>query len=437
MFVRTFICHGLALLSPLVACRRRLPHLAALVVAVSTPQMVSAGDVSPLTEEQFLARLEAWEPRFDALRARVESARAAIVAAKTLPNPTVSYSREEVFPSGQSLPENYLLAELPLDISGRRSRRVRAAEAAAGATIATTQRERILITLDALDLYHDAARARLEVESLIAGRDAVARITDVARSRAAAGEASGYDRERLEVEVDTYGDRLAEAEAQCAIARRILASLIGEPDALFDAADGLGVPAAPVISPEVKENATEGRADYRAARERVEQARIELTVAERAWVPGLSLAGGWKSTDTGSETANGYVAGLGVTLPLFDHGQAERAAARALLQGAQADLRMLKWQIATAIDTAATNLASRVDRARSFDRDQLPRLDRLIRRAEVSYREGEHSLFELLDAHRTYRDVRLRALDLRREAKRAQVQLWRALGRRPEPGETP
>ena len=63
--------------------------------------------------------------------------------------------------------------------------------------------------------------------------------------------------------------------------------------------------------------------------------------------------------------------------------------------------------------------------------DQLARLDPLLRAAETGYREGEAGIVELLDAYRTARGVRLRDLELRRDARLAELDLWLALGRRP------
>lgn len=402
--------------------------------AWGTPGARVTGDIESLTEPQFLDRIERWAPRFEELQARVEGARAAIVGAKALPNPSLSYDREEVFPPGGSLPENYLRSEFPIDVSGRRSRRIRAAEAAADASSLASEKDRLDLVLDALDFYRDSAVARLEVDTLRTDRDALARLKDIIGTRVAAGEASAYDRDRLEIDLTAYDERLAEAETKLDVSRRSLGRLIGEASASFDASDALSIPAPPQLTADAITQLVESRADYRSARERVRQSELELSVAQRAWVPDLSLSAGWKSSDTGTTTADGYTAGLGVSIPLFDQGQAARAVARARKHEAEAQLKLLGWQIESEIETAVAELSRLIERARRFEQDQLPRLDRLTRRADVSYREGEHSVFDLLDAHRTARDTRLRALALRREVKHAEVRLWRALGQRPVDG---
>lgn len=395
----------------------------------------AAQDIHPLTEEEFVHRFESWEPRFEQIKARMEGAHAEILAAKVLPNPTVSYDREQIFPSGGAQSDNFLQVELPIDISGARSQRIQAAGAGMAATQAETDDARFALILDGLDVYYGAAVARLAVETLHKGRGTFARLSETTEARTTAGDASGYDRGRLEIELATYDDLLAEAETRLAVARRVLGRLIGDMDAAYDATDPIAIPEPVRVSSDVIDEAIASRADYRAAHERLRQAEFELSAAKRAWIPRPSLSGGWKRSDTGPETGDGYTAGIGLTLPLFDHGQAERAAAEARQHSAAAQIKLLDWQIRSDIEAAEIELIRRIERAHRFEDAQLPRLDRLVGRAEASYREGEHTVFELLDAHRTARENQLRAIDLRHQAKRAELDLWRALGRRQGDGE--
>ncbi|MHB8873245.1 MAG: TolC family protein [Myxococcaceae bacterium] len=174
------------------------------------------------------------------------------------------------------------------------------------------------------------------------------------------------------------------------------------------------------------------RDDYTAARLRVAQAEREVEAGGRGWVPNLVLAGGAKSAELAEDqTAWGYVAGLSLSLPVFDHGQGEAAKARAHLRQGQAEQRLIEAQVTTGVANAHGALTRSLSQAESFERTQVPRLERVVRRAQLSFQEGERPVFELLDALRTARGVRLRSLELRREARRSELELWRALGRRP------
>lgn len=388
---------------------------------------VGEGETKParITEAQLLAHVDA-HPRQAVLRATLAIARAEVAAAQALPNPAVSFEREAVAARGETQAEHFLRASLPIDLSGRRGLRIAAAKSGAAAAADDVERQRDLLRLEALDLFHAAAHARLRVELLQRGREELAAIVGRVRSRTVAGDVSGYDLGRLELELGEHQDAVAEAERELAVARRSLAAVAGR-KGLVDADDELRVPA-PTVGVAA---AAAARADRRAAQRRRAQSEAELAAARRQWIPSLELEGGWKSVQTPAERANGYVAGLSLRLPLLDFGQAERARARAQAEAAQAEIDQLDVAIPLAIANAQESLARRVRRAADYDQTQVPRAETLLRRAEGLHREGERPVFELMDAYRTARAVRLRALDLRREAKQAEVELWRQSGRRP------
>jgi len=172
----------------------------------------------------------------------------------------------------------------------------------------------------------------------------------------------------------------------------------------------------------------EARPDYKAASLLVTQAEKELRAAGRCWVPTLSLSGGAKSVVLEGDTRWGYVAGLGLSLPFLDHGQADAEMASARQRRAQAELTLIEQQVVVQVSTTNDNLGRTVSQAKQFEATQLPKLDRLVRRAEASYQEGERPVFELLDAYRTARGIRLRAIELRLQARLAELEVRRAHG---------
>ncbi|GEM_PF-676324 len=414
---------------------RRWPRsvlLTVIVLVTTTLAPLARAEPPALTADEFLARFERTDPRLEVLDARVQLARAGVTAARVLPNPSVAYDREEVFPSSGRLADNFVRLAWPVDVSGRRSLRTDAAESGVQATRAEAAAERFGLSLEALGIYYDAAFARLRLETLHQGQTSLARLVEIVRKRASAGDASGYDLKRLDLERASYDDLVATAETELMSARRRLGTLVGEANTRYDAADRLSLPALPGSRALIVASALAGRDDYKATRFRSSQADGELAAARRAWVPALALTGGLKSTDLGmGDTAYGYVAGVAVSIPLFDNGQAEKERAVAGKRLALAERRVLEQRVPDAARIAHEQLERKLVQARRFASGQLDKVDELVRAAEVSYREGERpSIFELLDAYRVARDVRLRDLELRRNAKASEIDLWRALGRR-------
>ncbi len=398
------------------------PNLMVLACAVLLSPVVQAAPQS-LTEAEFLARVERAHPGLPVLAARLEAARAEVQAARSLPNPTVSYEREQVSAGGRALPEDYVRVVVPLDLSGRRRRRIEAAETGVAASGAELERQRLMNALQALDLFHDAAHVHLRSGVLRGSRTALAAVVERVRSRAAAGDVAGYDVARLELELGDLDDTLRTTDREQAALNRAVGLLAGLP-AGVEVQD-------PLALPKRGDSPTAERSDVTAARLRTRQGQQELAAAGRAWVPTFEATGGFKSSTIGDERANGFIAGVAARLPLFEHGQAERARAEARRAEAEAESQLLQATVPASIASARESLDRLLVQADTYARTQGPRADDLVRRAETLYREGERPVFELIDAYRVARQTHLHGLDLRREAKRSEVELWRALGRRP------
>ena len=423
---RAFACSQL--LSPLVANGRLLLRGMAILAFAS---VAAAEEPTAITPDELLARVRATDPRLAALDARSAAARAEPRAARIWTNPTLSWRREEVSASSETATDDFLELSLPLDVSGRRAHRAAALDAAADVVAADAGRERLEIELAALAAYRDAAWARERARILQNGRDALGRATQIVRKRHEAGDSSGYELGRLEIELATFEDLLAEARTELGVARRALARAAGMPAGLLDAATSLTPPPAPPSPESLVAEATAKRGHRLAALARVRQEEEFSIVAGRAWIPTFELVGGSKTAKAAGVTASGFTAGLGLTLPLFDRGQADRARADARARETKAALEAVDRQIRGEVEDASARLADRLARSTQFETAQLPRLEQLVRQAETSYREGEITVFELVDAHRTARDTRLRTLDLSLQASRAELELWRALGRNP------
>lgn len=378
----------------------------------------------PLSSRELLARL-AQSPQIELLHARIDRARAEVTRAGLWANPSFSITREDVAGS----PENVLSLELPLEISGRRGRSVDAAESKTRAAEAGVARETLLLELDALAIYYAVAAARARVTVLATMHAAIDHRVAELRKRTDQGDASGYELGRLEIELAAHQDLLARESQQHHSLQRTLSMIAGEPTLLFEPSDSLSSTTPPSLSAMMSE-ALERRADYRAAQLRKQSAEQAWSAAKRGWIPSLTFSGGMKAVEVEQQTKLGYVAGLGLSLPLFDHGQADGQLAAAELREANAELRRLELEIPAELSRVHRTLVFTIEQARRFEQELLPKLDALVRRAESNYREGERPVFELLDAYRTAREHHLRQIDLWLAAKYAELELRRASGER-------
>ncbi len=413
----------------LIALTLALPSAAAL--AQPPPAPPAPPEAPEITLADLLQRQPAEDPRFAALEATIQAARAEVEAAGVLPNPTVSYDREEVFDDGQGYSDDFLRAGLPIELSGRRGLRRAAARATLAATEQQAEAARLALRAEATAAWLAAAASRDRLEALTQGRGAFAETVDRARRLVAGGEASAYDLERLEAELGAFDVRIARAAADLAADRVALGLVLGRPAPGLEAAGELAEGSPPEDVDALVAAALEARPDRRALRERRNRAERELEAARRAWIPDLVVSAGAKSSDLGDGTAWGYTAGVSVEVPLFDRGQADRARAQAALASLAAEEQVLERQITGQVRAAHATLIQRAALTRTFAEGRLPRLEALAARAEAAWREGERPIAELLDVHRTLVEARLDLLALRRAAAEARLDLFRATARSP------
>lgn len=380
----------------------------------------------PIDEAAFVTALEAHDPRLAVAAAQVATARAEVAAARTRPNPSISIEREEPFVDGTGLATSYLRLAVPIEISGRRGEQIAAAETGVRAAQSEAGRVRFEAIITALGVFDEAIHARLYVQLLTESRTALVRAVDIARQRGKTGAASGYEVQRFELELAIHDDELAEARIALARARAQLAMFVDRPGEI-DAAGDLALPGdVPPVAALL--GIATARGDLRGAQLRERAARQRAGAADRGWMPLPTLTAGAMTADLGTETGTGYVAGIALSIPIFDRGQGEGARAGAERQRASAEARWLARAIPAGIARAHATLIARIAQARQVA--QRDRLDIILRAAETAFREGTVGVVELLDAHRAARAVNLRALELRYRVARDKRELELAVGQR-------
>jgi cobalt-zinc-cadmium efflux system outer membrane protein len=180
---------------------------------------------APLTENDAV-RLGLARPELaDLARARIAEADADVVAAGTWANPSLEFSRDK---TGASRESTWRLAQ-PLDVSGRRGLRQDAARLRLDATEADTRAWREERAAELRRSFHDVLRQQSALRVIDAWMARFAVIGSVVDKLARAGDASGYDRRRLEREQQAAEAKAAEARAGLERSRARLAALIGQP----------------------------------------------------------------------------------------------------------------------------------------------------------------------------------------------------------------
>ena len=272
------------------------------------------------------------------------------------------------------------------------------------------------------------ARALAEQERLESARGQVReveRLIEILRTREQEGEGSRFDRMRAEQELRDTSQLVTSAMVALTEARALLSGMLPRDVTLTTVAASqlLQQPTPPIEA--LLRRATSSRAELRALDQLAERATQEAEAARRARLPSPSVFGGIKRADASEGRETGGVFGLSVAVPLFDTGGREAARWGAERVRADAERTSMADRIRSEITGASQVLTVR---QAALTQEQAGAADQLVQTAEVAYREGEVGILELLDAVRTASRARIRSIDVRLDARLAQIALERAVG---------
>ncbi len=380
-------------------------------------------------------------PELQRLEARVGIALGDLRTLGQWPNPTLEYRRENL--GAPLLPDEFVTAYVPIDVTGRRIALGRAT---------TRGRERLALEQRAArrDLQLEIARVWLRAvlsaaqsESMRQHHQAVEEIAAIETERAREGVVADAVAFRTRVEANRLLHETAMTESEAARDRLRLAAIVGVPAEQLPALPGLfdagivpafdGVLNDTLISDaRLLAAAQQDRTELQAA----ERAREEATLRQR--VESGGVLGDWQ-LQGGTKKTSGFMSGqvgLAVPLPLFNQNDGARARSTSMLRDTEAASRVVQLQVNSEVLSAADQWR-RLQRVRDRLTDTPQLGAQIAASARVAYAEGHMSLLELLDAQRAAADARRTALQYQADLYLARLNLARAIGAPLIPGSTP
>ena len=387
----------------------RLQQFVQLGLALNAdPDPGPAWDLSKLT----LAALY-FHPDLDVARARLAAARASVITARQVPNPSLglgfTYNTTVTTPSPWTIGA---IISFILETSGRREFRTAQAEALAEAArddLATASwqvRGRLrtaFLNLWVVEQRLGLLRQRLDLQNQLAS---------LLERRFAVGEASALDVTRERINRNQINLAVHDAERQSAEARAQLAMAIGVPTRALDNAQfALDVFDKPVQlgsegAPELRREALVNRTDVRGLLAEYEAAQSALQLEIASQYPNLTLGPGY----TYDQGDNKYNLNLTADLPVFHQNQGSIARAQARRREVAARFDALQVQIIGAIDTATASYRSATQAVKTADAllDEAQARERQI---DDSFRVGQTDRPTLVTAKLELAAIQLSRLD--------------------------
>ena len=388
--------------------RKFLSGLTLLAVAVSSIQAQDKPSKRTITLDEaveiFLRQnLELVAGRYD-----IETAEAEKLTARLRPNPqfTLGLADLPLNLSGPILKEqsySYGIGHT-VELGGKRNKRIDVANANADVARGQFQMTVWQLTNDLKRKFYTVV---LNQQLLNLARENESTFEEIVKHTTElvnAGEISGLDLERVEVEKLKFDTDVANSERDYEVALRDLRFALGGDYRTMD----IDVTGTIDYEPyqfsfsELRDKALAERPDLKAAQlsERAADANIRLQNAQR--IPDLTLGAGIDQAPSGTST---YTAGIGIALPVWDRNQGERAKALIEKKKAQNQEQLLTNQVLSDVDKALVAFDLQKRRVDLYRTGVITKVNDIQRLTEVALKAGESSTLDLLDAIRTRRDT--------------------------------
>ena len=389
--------------------RFRLISLLAWLIAAAG----GAQEPWALTEAEYLSALDERHPAVRESAQALVRAEARVTAARTFANPVLEGIRED--PAGPIGQTDILVSwQIP---GAERGPEIEARESEVQAVRTRLAHEFRTYRLAMREAYAGWAVASARRERLAARTERVESLARREAARAERGEASGLEANRLRLAAATLRSRVVLAEVASEGARAEAAAW--RPDLPVDTYPVLPDPPDAPSLDGVGTGVRAAEADLAAA----ELARE----ATRRTIASPEVTFGWRRQDLTPGAVDGPIFGFAWSLPLFDRRQASRKTAIAGLEAARARLELVERESTTSRAAAGKNSA-RLSAALAEARQELGATERMLDGAEAAFRQGETSLTDLLETHRSVTEAELAVLDLHEAALAAHRELERLAG---------
>ena len=406
--------------SRLCVTRLWLGVLMAAAVAQLSAQTPSIG--SPLTYEAALALATTRNLGLEAARRQRAIREAAIRSARQIPNPDVT------FDVTRDVPHEAVTFSLPVEIGGKRGRRVDLAREALTLADVDVQAEMRAVRRDVRQSFYSLMAADEQGRIAEGALDIARRVRDAAQARFEAGAAPRLDVLQAELGATRAETDLDVARSTRATAQASLNGVVNlaprQPVAV--AGDLLDHTAAPAfeqaLAVALASNVDLVRLDREIA---VEQRRADLLRAERVPTPVFSVGGVFNAP---GEFAAGWSGSVGIGLPIFNRNQGEIAESVATASQLTAARDARKRTVENDVFGTLARIDARQKQVDAYRQRLVPTASDLETLAEESYRAGRTSVLAVFDAQRSLRDLRRESLQAALDLQFAIADLEELLG---------
>jgi len=400
--------------------------LALLLFAVCASAGIVFCQSAPLSISEVLAALDSSSPVLAEARVELALARTEFTSARALPNPMLFTEQENLSNDGNDMKESTVGARQELGFLWSLGPRISAGRNTYRAGQANYAEIRRALEMEViLSIYRTVSqRNQLAIMDTVlhSGR----RIEQAVLARQQAGKVSGFDAERVRIEILTLANDRASLEADYGATRIDLIQLTGLPSDAF--ADNSFEQTAEIpfgSSEEAVGYAHEHRPLLAQTEYEFSAARRAVTAARLDMLPNLNLGVGQKKVE---EDFRGIVWEAELEIPLFQQRRSQLHVLRARQREASVNRTARELQVGQEVRSAFERWTSLKQTEKAAMDTLATNARRNIERASRLYTEGRLSTLELVDALRSGFESFAAAAELGQSRLTADLELRRTSG---------
>lgn len=385
--------------------------------------MRDAAPAAALTLKIALERAFDANPVLSAAQRELDAIEATIIQAQVRPNPEIAAYIEDTRKATRS---TTLQLNQPIELGGKRSARIGAAERARDAAAAELAAKRAEVRAGVVVAFYDVLVAQERLRLAQASVELAQRASSAAARRVTAGKVSPVEETRARVAEAGVRVELAIATSELATARKQLVSTWGDLSPNFARAEG-ELTALPPL-PDLAELNARLAASPNLLRARIEvERRLALTEVERSRrVPDLTVSlGARRNAELGLNQA---ILGVSIPIPVFNRNQGNLLEALHRTDKARDELSAAGVRLSNEMTLAYERLSSARQEAGMLQQEILPGAQSAYDAATKGFELGKFNFLDVLDAQRTSFQAQSQYLRALAEAHRSAAAIQLILG---------
>ena len=414
---------------------RERKTLSTMLIAVALAAPASARDAGGLslqsaapraiTVEQAVREALDHNLNLQAERFNVKVADTALLTASLKLNPVITFNLmrpdQALFDAGISPHEQVVRTDWVFEGGGKRERRVDQATLAKGvAELQLLNTTRSLI-LDVESAFVDVQLAQLNLALARDNLRAFNNVVQINAERVRTGDLSRVELSRSRLAALQFQNDVRQQETKLRVARSHLSALIGRgPQGdVLDVIGELRTESRAVDYDTLRRQALERRPDLRAVRADQARSVADLRLQLANGKVDYTVSGEYHRQEGTDVHGNSYGVFVSAPLPLFNRNQGEIARARIQQEQLKTKVRALEIDVSTDVSNAYAQYATTREIVDTIEQQMLTQAQDVRTTTEYSYRRGEASFVEFLDAVRAFNDTRQSYNDARAEYARS------------------